>query len=111
MGGVPAAYADAWARPQIQKPMRVSDAEWRQAIGYAGRFLDARASPALEFGWTGGELFDVPRDGKPGGLVWFQKGQTVRSFGPEHAVLGNGTRVFDRIARGEWVNPYSWVLA
>ena len=41
MGGVPAAYADAWARPQIQKPMRVSDAEWRQAIGYAGRFLDA----------------------------------------------------------------------
>jgi hypothetical protein len=40
MGGVPELYVDAWARLQYQKPMRVSDAEWRQATDDAGRFLD-----------------------------------------------------------------------
>jgi hypothetical protein len=47
----------------------------------------------------------VPRNGT-GGLVWFQKGELVRSLGPEHAVLGNGTRAYDRIARGEWIGSY-----
>ena len=65
MGGVPEPYLDAWARLQFQKPMRVSDAEWRQAIDDAGRFLDQWGS-VVEFGWTAGDLFDVPRDGRPG---------------------------------------------
>jgi hypothetical protein len=103
---VPEPYLDAWARLQVQKPMRVSDAEWRQAIDDAGRFLDRLGSFAVELQWTAGGVFDVPHDGKPGGLVWFLKGEFVRSLGPEHAVLGNGTRAYDRIARGEWVNPY-----
>jgi hypothetical protein len=34
--GVPPAYADAWARLQCQKPMAVSEAEWRQAIDDGG---------------------------------------------------------------------------
>ena len=52
MGGVPEPYLDAWARLQYQKPMRVSDAEWRQAINDAGRFLDQWGSRAVEFGWA-----------------------------------------------------------
>ena len=66
MGGVPEPYLDAWARLQYQKPMRVSDAEWRQAINDAGRFLDQWGSRAVEFGWAAGKLFDVPRDGRQG---------------------------------------------
>jgi hypothetical protein len=46
--------------------MRISDAEWRQAIDDAGRFLDQWGSLAIELGWAAGELFDVPRDGRPG---------------------------------------------
>jgi hypothetical protein len=96
MGGVPAAYADAWARLQIQKPMRVSDAEWRQAIDDADRFLDQRGSLAMELGWAAGELFDVPRDGRPGGLIWFIQGECVWGLGPEYAVLRSGEHVFDK---------------
>jgi hypothetical protein len=62
--------------------------------------------------------FLVPRDGKPAvpaknaqtefscGLAWFLKGERVRGLGPEHAALGDGTRVFDRVTRREWVNSY-----
>jgi hypothetical protein len=32
MGGVPAAYADAWARLQCQKPRGVTDEDWRLAV-------------------------------------------------------------------------------
>jgi hypothetical protein len=35
------------------------------------------SSLALEFDWTTGHLFDVPRDGSPGALVWFLVGETV----------------------------------
>jgi hypothetical protein len=31
--------------------------------------------------WTAGELFDVPRDGRPGGLVWQLKGERVGTLG------------------------------
>jgi hypothetical protein len=103
MRGVPEPYLDAFARLQCQKPVRVSDANWRQAIDDAGKFLDAWKSLALELQWTAGELFDCPSDGKSGGLVWFQKGECVRGLGPEHAVLRDGIRVYDRIERGEWV--------
>ena len=51
---VPKPYLDASARLQCQKPMQASDHTW--------------SSLALEFDWTTGDLFDVPRDGSPGGL-------------------------------------------
>jgi hypothetical protein len=105
MGSVPEPYLDAWARLQCQKPMRVSDAEWRQAIDDAGRVLDQWGSLALEFGWTAGDVFDVPHDGKPG-LIWFAAGERVRALVPEHAVLWGGERVLDNLTRGEWINPY-----
>jgi hypothetical protein len=62
---------------------------------------------AAEFGWTSGELFDVPRGDGTSGLIWFLKGEPVRSLGPDHAVLGNGTHVFDRIERGEWIDRHA----
>ena len=52
-------------------------------------------SRAVEFGWTAGDLFDVPRDGKPGGLVWFLGGESVQAIGPRRMVTQDG-RVFNR---------------
>lgn len=104
-GGVPAVYADAWARLQCQKPLWVSDGEWRQAIAAAGRFLDQWGSLAVDFQWTAGDLFDVPGNGKPGGLIWFLGSEAVRSLGLEYAATDGG-RVFDRIERGDWINPF-----
>jgi hypothetical protein len=97
-GSVAEPYLDAWARIQCHKPMQVSDEEWRQAIDDAGKFLDTWSSLALEFGWTTGDLFDVPRDGSPGGLVWFLVGETVRALRPALATTESG-RDFSR-ARG-----------
>ena len=39
------------------------------------------------------DLFDVPRDGKSSGLVWFLSGEAV----PEHAMTESG-QMFDRLA-------------
>jgi hypothetical protein len=89
MASVPEPYLDTWARLQCQKPMRVSDDDWRQAIDDAGRFLDQWGSLAVEFQWAPADLFDVPRDGRPGGLLWWLAGETVRSLGPEHAVTAS----------------------
>ncbi len=96
-GSVPGVYGDAWARLNHQKPFRVSEAEWRRALDAGGRFLTAWASMAAAWGWTPGDLFDLPRDGGPGGLVWFIEGEEVQAFGPEHARTLSG-RVFDRLA-------------
>jgi hypothetical protein len=94
-GGVPEPYLDTWARLQCQRPFGASDQECRQAIDDAGRFLDQWGNRAVEFGWTAGDLFDVPRDGKPGGLVWFLGGESVQAIGPRRMVMQDG-RVFNR---------------
>ena len=104
MGSVPEPYLDAWARLQCQRPMRVSDEQWRQAIDDAGRFLDQWGGHAVEFCWTPADLFDAPAYGKSG-LVWFLRGETVESLGLGHAGLGPGKRVFDRINHTDWINP------
>jgi hypothetical protein len=103
---LPEPYLDAWARLQCQKPAHVTVEQWRQAVDDAGRFLDQWGSVAAEFQWPPGDLFDVPGGDGACGLVWFQKGEPLRALGPEHAVLGDGTRVYDRITHGEWVNAY-----
>jgi hypothetical protein len=98
MDSVPEADLDATARLQLERPAGMDEHRWRLAINDAGLFLDQWASLAIEFRWTVGDLFDVPRDGKLGGLVWFLNGDSVRSLGPEHAVTESG-RVFDRSMR------------
>ena len=87
MGKVPERYLDAWARFQLQCPGGVSEERWHQAIDDAGRFLDQWGKLADCFGWSPGDLFDVPRDGAIG-LAWWLEGRTVSALGPEHACVG-----------------------
>lgn len=97
---VPAAYRDTWARLNHRKPFAASEAEWRQARDDGGRFLDAWGALAAEWGWTVGELFDLPRGAaSDGGLLWFIRGATVEAFGPDYAGLDDG-RIFDRGTTG-----------
>ncbi|PPQ26643.1 hypothetical protein CCR94_22015 [Rhodoblastus sphagnicola] len=94
-GIVPPEYLDTWARLNQQKPLRVSDEEWSGALDDGGRFFDAWGALAAEWGWTVAELFDVPRQGERGGLLWLIEGAKVEAFGPDHASLDDG-RLFDR---------------
>jgi hypothetical protein len=90
---VPPAYLDAWARLNHQKPSSVSEAEWRLALDDGGRFLGACGADAAAMRWTAGELFDVPRDGRPGGLVWQLKGERVGTLGEDRARLTHGRMI------------------
>jgi hypothetical protein len=94
-GSVPAIYLDAWARLNCQKPLRVSDAEWFRAVNDGGLFLDCWGSEAALWGWSAGDLFDIPHDGQRGGLIWFIAGERIEAFGPEHARLSD-ERIFER---------------
>jgi hypothetical protein len=103
MESVPDRYLDAWARFQLQCPGGISEERWRQVVADARRFLDQWGKLADSFGWSPGDLFDVPRDGATG-LVWWLKGRTVSTLGPEHACVGQPA--YDRVTRTDWVNPY-----
>jgi hypothetical protein len=103
-GGVPGPYLDTWARLQCQRPFGASDQEWWQVIDDAGRFLDQWGSRAVEFGWTPGDLFDVPNETGKCGLAWFLLGDSVRSLEPDGAFMESG-RVFDKLTHCTWKNP------
>jgi hypothetical protein len=49
-GGVPALYAEAFARMQVAEP-------YSPAVDDAGRFLDAWGSEAERLGWSAEALF------------------------------------------------------
>ena len=89
----PAPYADTFARLNHQKPITVSDAQWSRALDDAGRFLDDWGAEAAAMQWSAGELFDLPRDGRPGGLVWQLQGERVEALGADHVRLGDGRTV------------------
>jgi hypothetical protein len=89
-GCVPALYLDAWARLQCQKPFAVADDDWRRAINDAGLFFDAFGPIADDLGWKVADLFDVPRPGRNGGLIWWLKGEALRALGPGHAIAKSG---------------------
>jgi hypothetical protein len=93
-----ACYLDAWARLQCQQPLSVADGKRRLAINDAGLFLDAWGADAATMQWTAGELFDVPREGKQGGLVWQLNGERVHTLGEGRARLTDG-RTIKRRAR------------
>jgi hypothetical protein len=92
---VPEPYVDGWARLQRQRPACIPELQWRQALDAASRFFDQWGTLAETFGWSPGDLFDLPHDGRPGGLTWCLLGETVRALGPDHAITISG-RVFDR---------------
>ncbi|MFZ2105415.1 MAG: hypothetical protein WAV18_08525 [Roseiarcus sp.] len=86
----PAPYADTFARLNHQKPMAVTDAQWSRALDDAGWFLDDWGTLAAEMPWSAGELFDVPYERRPGGLVWQLKGDRVDALGADHVRLSDG---------------------
>ena len=53
-------YLDAWVRLQLERPMAVSNDEWRLAVTDAGLFLDRWGSLAVGFGWSPDDLFGAP---------------------------------------------------
>jgi hypothetical protein len=87
---VPDCYLDAWARLNHQKPVATSNAQWSRALDDAGRFLDDWATEAASMQWSAGELFDRPREGKPGGILWQLKGDRVEALGADHVRLSDG---------------------
>lgn len=90
---VPSCYLDAWAQLNHQKPASVSEAKSSLALDDGGHFLDAWGADAATMRWTAGELFDVPRGGLAGGLVWQLKGERVRALGEERARLTDGRTI------------------
>ena len=96
---VPPCYLDAWARLQVQRPVSIESTVRQLAIDDAGRFLDAWGADAAAMHWSTGELFDVPREGGAGGLVWQLMGDRVEALGEDHARFGGG-RVVERQRHG-----------
>jgi hypothetical protein len=89
LGRVPVAYAEAWARLQVQKPSHLKEPVWRRALHDAGRFLDEWGALAFEFGWWPNDIFGAS------GLAFICAGERVRALGPNHAVSVSG-RTFIR---------------
>jgi hypothetical protein len=83
-----AAFAEANVKPG-------SDAQWSRAVNDAGRFLDDCGAEAAAMQWSAGELFDIPREGKSGGIVWQLKGERADALGADHVRLSDG-RVIPR---------------
>ncbi len=98
---VPAIYLDTWARLNHQKPLLVSEEEWRQALDDGGRFLDAWGWVSeCEWAWAANALFAVPDSGRSGGLIWSLRGALVEAYGPDHVRLRDG-RVIERRQIGD----------
>jgi hypothetical protein len=91
----PAPYVDTFARLNHQKPFATLVMDWERAVDDGGLFLDAWGALAAELQWTGGDLFDVPRDRGAGGVVWQLKGERVEAIGHDHVRLSDG-RTIDR---------------
>ena len=65
------------------------------ALDDAGRFLDAWGGRAAAMQSSAGDLFGVPCEGQPGGLIWRLKGGRVEALGWDHARLGD-ERIIER---------------
>ena len=90
MDHVPERYQAAWRSLLSQCPASVGPFVWEAAkhdaailFGDFGRLLG-------EYQWAPGDLFDVPYDGKSGGLVWFIKGSPVTAIGHSMAQTQDG---------------------
>jgi hypothetical protein len=90
---VPACYLNAWARLQCQRPSSVDPETWRRTIDDAGSFLDAWGAHAATLEWMAGDLFDIPREGRAGGLVWQLKGERVEALDATQARPNDGRTI------------------
>ena len=91
--GVPEVYLAAWGDLQARKPREATEAQWKQAIEDAGRFLDDTilVKAAEDNGWTARDLFDASDRGVPQGLIWFLRGRPIAAidawFAPAQACI------------------------
>jgi hypothetical protein len=87
---VPDRFIAAWQALLSQCPIGLALFVWEAAkydaallFGDFGRLLD-------DYKWTPGDLFDVPHDGKHGGLAWFIRGSPVVAIGRDMAQTQDG---------------------
>ncbi|MGD0635668.1 MAG: hypothetical protein ABSA13_15580 [Beijerinckiaceae bacterium] len=90
---VPSIYLDSWARHCHQRPKHIAELHWYRAIDDGGRFLDQWGNEAAALGWTASDLFNVPREGQPGGLIWQLTGDRIETLSGGHARIGNGRSI------------------
>jgi hypothetical protein len=87
---VPECYQAAWRSLLSQCPALVGPFVW-EAVKHDAAILFGDFGRLLgEYQWGPGDLFDVPHDGKSGGLVWFIKGSPVTAIGHSMAQTQDG---------------------
>ena len=97
-GGIPEAYAAAFAQLQIAQPIGVSHPQWLRAIDDAGRFLDQWGYVAEQLKWSVEDLFKRPAptaktpalDLGTLGLCWVIDGRNVVALDAYSATIGDG---------------------
>jgi hypothetical protein len=80
-----------------------SQSIWKRGGGRsndAGLFLDGLGTEAAAMGWSAGELFDVPRAGRLGGLVWQLNRAGVEALGADHVRATDGRMILRGLASG-----------
>jgi hypothetical protein len=101
-GGIPEAYADAFAQLQIAQPIGVHHSQWLRAIDDAGRFLDRWGNLAEKLQWSAQDIFKKPAaptatmprlDVGTVGLCWVVDGQNVVALDAHSATIGD-KRIF-----------------
>ena len=97
----PAPYAETFARLNHQKPFAAFEPDWRQALDDAGRFLDAWGTLVAKMQWSASDLFDVPREGRTGRLVWRLCGERVEALSADHARLSDGRALMRDVSARE----------
>jgi hypothetical protein len=95
MGGVPEAYAKAFAAIQAYPPANVPQERWRQFINDAGIFLDRWGQEAARHCWRSDELFGLHPTAPMArydrmGLLWMLRGQSVTELTDKLARLSDG---------------------
>jgi hypothetical protein len=98
-GGIPEAYATAFAQLQIAQPIGVPHPQWLRAIDGAGRFLDQWGNVAAQLQWSAEDIFKKPAaltvktpplDLGTFGLCWVIDGRNVVALDAYSATIGDG---------------------
>lgn len=89
-GGVPPAFARAFAALQFEAPEGVSLARHEEMMDDAGRLLDAWGEEAERLGWSAADL--IGPDPSPEPLAWALKGATIARIHRNGATLSDGRK-------------------
>src|SRR5262249_54153051 len=87
---VPERFNAAWEAMLAQCPPGVRPIVWQAATTDAADLFGYWGLQLKNLGFVPGDLFDVPHDGRQGGLAWFKKGSPVLALGRGFANLGDG---------------------